>query len=154
MKSRAMYLYDHFNPILLIAVCFMVFYLYSQGLFSQVKIIDGIDSDGKAYVEKLIGNIYPADKAEFDNLMNSITKQTALNKSRNLYISEQTDDAGGRSIYMEVSCQDKTTTQDFINFLKTINAKMVLKWHRCKNSDLTGENNVPCVEKPIDVYSK
>lgn len=142
-----------YEYLFIIAVC-VVASLYSQGLFSQVKTVDGVDDDGREYVEKIIGNIYPADQAEMDSMMETITKHASLADSKKQEIFSQDDEAGNKTIYIEVSCKDATTTNNFIDFLKTINAKMILKKHRCKNGDLTGRDNYPCVEKPLDIYQK
>lgn len=134
----------------------MVSYLYSQGVFSQTKVIDGTDVDGHKYVQKLMGEIHPADKAEMDTLYETITKYSYLVNARKGDIKKETlPDTAQEIIRIEVACKDETGTQKFIDALKLLGPKkMVLKWHRCKNNDLTGEENVSCVEKPIDSYIK
>lgn len=140
---------------LFLVICCMVSYLYSQGVFSQTKVTDGVDTDGRKYVEKIIGTIYPADKADRDTLYEIVTKYSTLVDARKRDIKKETlPDTNQEVIHLEIACKDKQTTLDFIDALKTLDAKMILKWHRCKNSDLTGEENVSCVEKPIDSYIK
>lgn len=141
---------------LFLVICCMVSYLYSQGVFSQTKVIDGTDVDGHKYVQKLMGEIHPADKAEMDTLYETITKYSYLVNARKGDIKKETlPDTAQEIIRIEVACKDETETQKFIDALKLLNPKkMVLKWHRCKHSDLTGEENVSCVEKPIDSYVK
>lgn len=136
--------------------CFL--WMWSQGVFSQVKVTDGTDLDGRKYVEKIIGEIYPADSKELDTLYDIITKYAMLAGSRQNVISKGFTRNDKQQdvdyIYIEVACKDKQTTQDFLDALKTLNAKMKLRRHRCKNSDLTGSSNSPCIEKPQDSFEK
>lgn len=158
MKSRAMYLYDHFNPILLIAVCFMVFYLYSNGIFSAPKVVDGIDTDGNKYVDKVVCVIYPTNQAQLDSMLNLINNSSHLTNSRYMVVNKtllKDQDSEVEGIYIEVSCENGTKTQNFINTVKLLSPrKMVLKLHRCKNNDLTDDKNISCEEKPEDIYTE